>query len=199
MQSPGIILLAAGGSSRMGHPKQLLPFGPTTLLRHACQTALETSFRPVVVVLGAEAEKCAAEISGLSLTCAINPQWEEGMGGSIRIGIETLEHISPAAERALILLHDQPLISATHLLDLAKLCRPPDSLIAASAYDETCGVPAVFDRSLFPELKALPATEGARKVIMRHRDRVTTLPLPEAASDVDTPEDYQLLTSKHGA
>ncbi len=191
MQSLGLIVLAAGGSSRLGQPKQLLPFGDTSLIRHACQCALGTPHRPLVVVLGAHEESCRRELAGLSLTMASNSQWETGLASSLALGLQTLEEIAPAVSGALILLHDQPLVTPTMLEQLVRLWDPPKILISAASYGDRAGVPAVFARSLFAQLRALRGDEGARKIILQYREQTAVLTLPDSLDDIDTPEDYQ--------
>ncbi len=184
----GAIVLAAGGSRRMGRPKQLLPFGGGTLLRHACRTVLDTPFRPVVVVLGAEAERCREEIGHLPVQVVVNPHWDDGMAGSLRAGIEALEG-DASVEAALVVLADQPRVTADDLVRLAALATA--DVPAAAGYGEVVGVPAVFPRRLFGELKALEGDTGARKVLARHAPAL--LPLPGAGLDLDTPADYARL------
>jgi molybdenum cofactor cytidylyltransferase len=191
--APAIVLLAAGGSSRMGRPKQLLPFGAGTLLRHAAETALATGFSPVLVVLGAEAEACAATLAGLDVSTIRHDDWARGLGTSIRAGVEGLENIAPAASAVLVLLHDQPAVSARALRNLARLWSPPGITIAASFYGGSLGVPAVFDRRHFAELKALDPAAGAKGIIARHGPAVARLELPEALADIDAPADYDRL------
>lgn len=196
MRSIGIILLAAGGSTRMGRPKQLLPFEETTLVRHAAKTAVATGFSPVVVVLGAEMEACRRELDDLPVTIASHPEWSEGMGSSLRVGVEALEKILPGVEAVLVVLHDQALVSPQALQKLAELWNPPEHEIAAAFYDGTPGVPAVFSRSFFPELKALRGNSGAKKILLRHAAGMATLEMPEAMEDVDSPGDYERLSGK---
>ncbi len=193
MRNIGIVLLAAGGSSRMGRPKQLLPFGGTTLLRHAVETARATKLSPIVVVLGAEAEACRAELRGLTVTLAQNDHWSAGLGGSIRAGVEELERVAPAAEAALIMLQDQPRITSASLGDLVQLWSPEGCTIAAAFYGGRTGVPAVFGRRHFAELKALDGSGGAKGILARHDADVAKLELPEALDDIDSPEDYARL------
>jgi molybdenum cofactor cytidylyltransferase len=190
MGAIGIVLLAAGNSSRMGKPKQLLAYRGTTLLRHAALTAIATGFAPVVVVLGAEGERCRAEIADLPVHPVVNTDWEKGMGTSIRAGIAELVRVAPETGAALIMLHDQPLISAAKLQKLAGAWKP-GSCAVASAYGGTIGVPALFARELFGELTALSGHQGARRVLEAHRERVIEMEMPEALHDIDTPEDYK--------
>jgi molybdenum cofactor cytidylyltransferase len=194
MHPIGIILLAAGGSARMGRPKQLLSFGKTTLLRHAAETALASGLSPVVVVLGAEAESCRAELEGLPVAVARNEDWSRGMGDSLRAGVEELERIAPDIGAALVMLHDQPRISAAALRDLANLWSPEGCTIAAAFYGGTSGVPAVFGRNHFAELKTLDGGGGAKGILARHDADVAKLELPEALDDIDSPEDYARLS-----
>jgi molybdenum cofactor cytidylyltransferase len=177
----------------MGRPKQLLPFAGTTLLRHAAKRALATELGPVVVVLGAEAMACGAEIADLPVTVVHNADWAEGMGTSLRSGVEALESCAPASEGALVLLHDQPLIPGESLRQLAELWQPPRWTIATAFYGGRPGVPAVFDRSHFAELKALPPGEGAKRVLLQHAAASVRLDVPEALDDLDSPADYERL------
>jgi CTP:molybdopterin cytidylyltransferase MocA len=193
MHQIGIVLLAAGGSTRMGRPKQLLPFRKTTLLRHAAETALATGLSPVVVVLGAEAGACQDELRGLPVATVRNDDWPRGMGGSLRAGVAELEQIAPDIGAALVMLHDQPHISAASLRDLSDLWSPEGCTIAASFYGGTAGVPAVFGRGHFAELKALEGGGGAKGILARHDAKVAKLELPEALDDIDSPEDYARL------
>ena len=116
-----IILLAAGGSQRMGRPKQLLPFEGTTLLRRAAQTALATPCRPIVAVLGAHAVESARELAGLEIHTSENSNWPAGMGSTIKVGLHRATAIDPAIDAVLLMLCDQPLIGPA---DLARLHGP---------------------------------------------------------------------------
>ncbi len=188
------ILLAAGGSTRLGSPKQLLAYGGRTLLRRAVEAALSTVCRPVVVVLGSGAETLRAELAGLDVRTVENPAWERGMGGSVRLGIAALEDAAQI-DAVLLTLCDQPLIGPDALERLLAAWRDgqPCSL-AAAAYDGTLGVPAVFGREHFAELAALPDASGAKPVLQRHARRIIAVPMPEAGIDIDTREQYERLS-----
>ena len=188
----GIILLAAGGSTRMGRPKQLLPYRGSTLLRHAVDTAIATGFAPIVVVLGAEAERCRAEIAGLSVHAVVNPEWERGMGTSLRVGVGVLRREAPGVAAVLIMLHDQPMITAAKLCEMAARWTPA-SCAVASTYAGTLGVPALLARELFDELSVLDGNQGARRILEAHRSRLVSVAMPEALHDMDTPADYDRL------
>ncbi len=194
MSSLGIIVLAAGASRRLGTPKQLLLYGGKSLLRCAAETALASSCQPVVVVLGAYRQSLASELEGLPVRIVENREWEQGMGSSIRVGMEALL-TKPAAEleAVLLMLCDQPQVSAQTLNRLLDAHRSTDHPIVASEYGQTLGVPALFSRALFPELARLTGAEGAKQIIQRHRDQAIGVPCPEGLVDIDTPDDYARL------
>jgi molybdenum cofactor cytidylyltransferase len=191
MAAIGVILLAAGGSSRLGRPKQLLPWGTTTLLHRAAMTAVETGLAPVIVVLGAESERCRREVESLPVKIAVNESWSEGMGSSLRVGVEALEKALPEADGALVMLNDQPRIAAATLQRLVELWQWSRKAAAAGFYGDRVGVPAVFGRALFAELKALPGAEGARGILERYADQLAKMEMPEALDDIDSAEDYR--------
>ncbi len=183
-----LILLAAGASTRLGQPKQLLPFRGRSLLRHAAETALATLCRPVVVVLGAGAESLQTELAGMPVVVAVNSSWAEGMSSSLRAGLEAASE--PAEPDALvIMLCDQPLITSAMLNQLVTTHRSKKRGIVASEYGDALGVPALFTRRHFPELRLLQGDQGARKIIVNHKYDLARIPLPEAAFDVDSVEE----------
>ncbi|HEY8560045.1 MAG TPA: nucleotidyltransferase family protein [Pyrinomonadaceae bacterium] len=187
----GIVVLAAGGSTRMKQPKQLIRFGGKTLLRRAAQTAVASVYQPVVVVLGANFEKTKTEIEDLPVEIVYNRDWEGGLGASLKTGVEKLLEIAPAAAAVVIALADQPFVTAEHLNLLAANFERLKTPIVAAAYDETRGVPALFSREVFDDLCRLSEDKGAKVVIEKHRAALSTIELPEAAFDLDTPQDWQ--------
>lgn len=206
----GLVLLAAGASTRLGSPKQLLNYKERSLLRSAAVSAVGSVCRSVVVVLGACATRLIDEVSDLSVNIAINPQWEQGMCSSIRIGIETLAEQAAMSElarlrssagtssgleikAAVIMLCDQPFVTTEVIDSLVAAYRGTGRPIIASAYDGTLGVPALFSRTLFAELTSLKKAEGAKKVIKDHSDDVFRVPFAQGAIDIDTPMDYTRL------
>ena len=192
----GVILLAAGGSTRMGRPKQLLPFRGTTLLRHAVDVARAARLGPIVVVLGCEADSLREGLSGPDLHSVVNADWSLGMGGSIAAGLAGLDRAAPDASAAIVMLADQPLVGPELLQTLAREHGQGGCRLVACSYGDALGVPALFDRSLFDELRALSAEEGARGLIRRHRAEALAVPIGTGAFDVDTREDYARLISE---
>lgn len=184
----GGLLLAAGGSSRLGQPKQLLKFKGKTLLRHAAEALASSMCDPVVVVLGAEIERSAAEIEGLGGTTCLNANWRSGMSSSISVGLAKLIEISPDLDAVLISLCDQPFVSAEMLNRFGEKFAATNAAVVAAAYNGVTGVPALFSRELFGELSRLDGDKGARGLI-RSRPGVENINLPEAAFDVDTADD----------
>ena len=194
MSSIGIIILAAGGSSRMGSPKQLLPFRGRTLLDHAATAALDAGCGPVAVVLGAHSDQLNPQLDGLDVAVTFNSEWEQGMGGTIRIGLtRLLETHSGHLEAVILMLCDQPAVSSDVLQQLSVAYRSTDAPVVASAYGGTLVVPALFRADLFPELLALTGAEGARQILRRHRPEAVTVSFPEGTLDIDTAEDYAAL------
>lgn len=176
----------------MGVPKQLLAYNGCTLLRRAAQTALASRCFPVVVVIGTYENLMRWELKNLDVKIAVNANWSEGMSSSIRLGLESLEDVS-SVTAAVITLCDQPFVSPQtidELIDAYWKLRMP---VVASEYAGTVGVPALFDRSLFPELAALKGANGAKQLIKKYLQRAHCVPFPSGAIDLDTREDHECL------
>jgi molybdenum cofactor cytidylyltransferase len=192
----GIVILAAGGATRMGRPKQLLQLAGVSLLRRAAETALATSCRPIVVVLGANAEQATAEISGLSVSAVVNPNWQNGIGTSIRAGVAALLAGQQRPAAVALMLCDQPLILPAAIDELVRQQATSGKPICAARYSGTLGTPAVFAAKLFDELLALGDSEGGKAVIMRHAAETEAFDIPAAATDIDTEADFRRLSSE---
>jgi molybdenum cofactor cytidylyltransferase len=194
----GLVLLAAGASSRMKEPKQLLAFDGRSMLRRAVETALSSVCSPVVVVLGANYERTRAEIEDLPVAINFNADWAKGLSSSIGTGLKSLLELDRATAGALFALADQPLVGAAHLDRFVEVFTATRSLVVAARYRETTGVPALFAAEIFDELAALSGDRGAKALIEKYRARLATIDLPEAALDIDTPDDYRDLTRREG-
>jgi molybdenum cofactor cytidylyltransferase len=182
----GVIVLAAGRSQRFGRPKQLLLYDGQTLVRRAARAALAVRGR-VVVVAGREQEMIGLELLGLPVTVVPNDDWERGIGSSVRCGLEAL----PECDAAVIVACDQPRVDGSVIQQLIAERAKSGKPIVASAYAGTLGVPALFGQEIFAELRSLPDGQGAKSIILRHRDEVATVNFPAGALDIDTPEDYE--------
>lgn len=189
-QNIGIVILAAGASTRMGTPKQLLRYQDRSLLRHTIEVAIASVCRPIVVVLGANVQLIRSDISQLSIQIVENLQWTEGMSSSIGVGIQELKTSCPEVEAVIVTLCDQPFISTKIINQLASAYHSTNQPIIACKYAETLGVPALFSDRLFSELITLTGGEGAKQVINKHSQEVFSISFPEGAMDIDTPKEY---------
>ena len=184
------VLLAAGASSRMGRPKQTLRLSSgTTLVRHAAEQALASGADPVVVVVGSDAAETERELAGLPVIAVPNHNWVEGMGHSLSIGADDLQRLAPDAPGCLVLVCDQPLVTAMHLRALMETHRETGARVVASAYAGVLGTPALFDRALLDDLRDMNGDAGARRLIRRWGSGVVGVPLPGGEFDLDTPDD----------
>lgn len=187
----GVVILAAGGSTRLGRPKQLLQFRGRSLLRQAAETALGAGASAVVVVLGAQAERLQEELTGLPVTIAINSEWEEGMASSLRAGIGALR--ASAVEATIVMLCDQPLVTAETLRGLVAAQSSGGQAAVVSLYATGApGPPCLFVRALFPDLLALRGAQGAKQLIARLPEAaVTRVPFTDGTWDIDTEADWE--------
>lgn len=193
MKNTGIIILAAGESSRLGRPKQLLEFQDTSLLQRMIDLCAPLEFDTGVIVLGAHADEIQKAIDPGKFSFVMNANWQEGIAGSIRKGVEVSLEMNPELEHLLILLSDQPLVTTALLQNLLKTHSTDTKEITASKYNEDVGVPAVYSKSMFPLLMKLSGDRGAKKLMKRFPGKVATVPFEKGSFDVDTPEDYDAL------
>ena len=193
MSTIGVVILAAGGSSRLGSPKQLLVYEGKSLLRRACDTALAAGFSSVNVVVGANAAQCQEELLGLRVQSIYNPNWKKGISSSICVGVLA---VCDEVDAVLLMLCDQPLLVSDHLETLAKSHVQSPNFIVASEYGGVLGVPALFPRVFFNDLLDLQGEHGARQIIGLHKDKCMAVPYPEGSFDIDTLNDYEFLSKK---
>ena len=192
MNKVAAIILAAGGSSRMGHPKQLLKIDGVSFVRRTAETALASQCNRVFVVVGAQGDAVRKELEGLDVTIVTNPLWRSGMGSSIRTGIQALKADRHTYGAALFLLVDQPAVTTALLNTIIDAFREGSDLVA-SEYANAVGVPALFSGMYFQALENLPADSGAKVLLKRHGADVARIPFPEGAFDIDTQADFERL------
>jgi molybdenum cofactor cytidylyltransferase len=177
----------------MGQLKQLLPYRNGTLIEHCIQEARNGGFAPVIVVLGAHAEAVRARIAKYPVEIVENKAWVKGMGTSVVAGVQALQALGAESAGVALLVADQPLVAAAHLIAMRTALVQTSAVAIAAEYNGRLGVPALFKRAMLPELATLPPETGARGLLRGTGIEVVAFPLPEAASDIDTPEDFAAL------
>ena len=191
--SYAIIILAAGNSSRLGEPKQLLRYHNKSLIRHVAEEALDATSSPVFVITGSNSDLIESELAGTKVQFIYNSDWQEGMASSIRCGIQKLMSTNNAGNGAIFAVSDQPFVTAKLFKDLITEAENHNASIVASSYENTIGTPVLFDQKYFDSLRSLKGSEGAKKLLKQFQGDVKTVPFPLGGVDIDTQEDYQNL------
>lgn len=189
--SLGVLLIAAGSSSRLGSPKGLLPFKESTLIEHQIQIGLGCKPDKLVVVLGSNREQLSPIVSKSPVEIVENLDWEMGMGGSIRVGIEVLKHL----DCILLLLLDQPLITTEHLLDLARELKSGEVEVVATLANDIIGPPCAFSQEFYSKLLKLEGDQGARNLLRDKQAKISAIQFNPAGVDIDTVSDYDQILS----
>ncbi len=193
-----IIVLAAGASSRLGQPKQLIETkDDQPLIVDLLEKALYAKCESVIVVLGSTVELIRPKISHLPVHQVFNSRWREGVGSSVSAGIRALMEGHPKANGALFLLCDQPLVSAGLMREMLKKFGKTEKPLVACRYGGTVGVPALFGKQFFPELADLQGYQGAKKIILKHQSEAEWIDFPEGVFDIDTKEDLKIWKGKN--
>ena len=209
------VILAAGESSRLGQPKQLIQFRGKTLVRRMVDAASEAGCRPILVVVGNGkqaphldalrspkeetrqlVDAITSELKGTGATIIANPNWKHGIGTSIRAGVQHLLDTAPGIEATVLLACDQPFVQRDVIDGLITLHYETRKPIVAASYAGTLGIPALFDRSGLPQLLGLDDSVGAKSIILSNRDQVAEFPFPEGEIDIDTVEDYERFAAR---
>ena len=188
------LLLAAGPSSRLGQPKQLVQVGNESLVRRLSRLLLEQESISVKVVVGAESERVSEEIQDLPVAVVHNQDWEQGMGASISCGVRS---IVGEADGILLMVCDQWCVESADLASLVAAWKLDPSRIMVASWHEgralVSGPPVIFPHRIKQELISVIRSRGARQVIDRHMDIVEYFELENAADDLDRPEDLERL------
>ncbi len=190
------LILAAGSSSRMGQPKQMLDINGEKLLVRTARATLEAGLKNVMVVIGHEEEGHRKILAGLPLEKIYNPSWKKGMGSSLKRGLAHLLSNHPSVDAVIILVCDQPMLSGDVILSLIRQYEQTRKPIVASRYSNMPGVPVLFDQTYFRKLSMIADDEGAKKIILQHPSDVVTVDFPGGDIDLDTMEDYHAFRAK---
>lgn len=185
----GVVVLAAGKASRFGSPKQLLKIGGETLIDRACRTALEAGCDLVLRLLGAHVDEILEHPCPAGVETFFHVGWEEGMGSTLAAGTSRLLELAPTIDAILVLLADQPMVSAQLIREMSK--KLADATVVWCAHSGISGPPALFAREHFGELLALQGDRGAKAIAVIHR--AATVPFSGAGWDIDSPETWQNL------
>ncbi|MEL6812040.1 MAG: nucleotidyltransferase family protein [Bacteroidota bacterium] len=196
MEKTAIIVLAAGGSSRLGRPKQLLPYKGTTLLNHCINELIGIPNTDVWVVIGAYSEEVKKVLDGETVHAVYNNNWEKGMGSSIAVTLQALKAYD-AYKRVLITLGDLPLLTRDHFRQLLKEHKGEDH-ITLTQYTDIQGVPVIFGKRYYQELENCSGDEGAKAIIKNHQKNITPVPTKIPFTDIDTEAAYQELLRSTG-
>ncbi|MBS1802056.1 MAG: nucleotidyltransferase family protein [Acidobacteria bacterium] len=197
MPTPSVpaVIIAAGSSSRLGQPKQLLVFKGETLLQRAIRIAHEAGAAPIFVVLGAHHSQIESGLDPSAIVVT-NPEWQQGMATSIRAGIHALDIKEPQPAGVLLLLCDQPAVTPDHLRRMLTAFQRDPVTAVASVYAGRRGIPALFPRNAFPDLLGLRGDHGARGLLADPERAVIEVPLENGELDIDRPEDLAHLRAR---
>jgi|TARA_B110000971_G_scaffold221981_1_gene272184 molybdenum cofactor cytidylyltransferase len=190
MKNIAVLVLAAGKSSRMKTPKQLVKIGTNFLLEHVLSKSKCINTNHVYCVLGANEALIRREISATNVHFIYNPNFNEGLSSSIVSGISEIEMKPQNYDAVFILLGDQPAIEKIYLKAMIALFSENESKIIASNYRGKLGVPAIFPKNYFSELKKMSGDFGARDILNKNSD-VLSLKKQTNFIDIDTEEDLQ--------
>jgi len=191
----GVVILAAGSSSRLGRAKQLVKFNGKSLLQITTEAAISAAGKQVIVVTGANKELLDAELADLSAHVIHNEYWQEGMASSIYFGLISLLKLFPYLNGIIFSVCDQPYISASIFNDLIQKKSQTGKGIISAWYNDTAGVPVLFGHEYFVELIDLQGQEGAKALLKKHAGDVSTIPFPVGSIDIDTTDDLVNLHS----
>ncbi|MES3019604.1 MAG: nucleotidyltransferase family protein [Bacteroidota bacterium] len=188
-----ILILAAGKSSRLGRPKQLLSYRGKNLLQHSIDSAKQAGSNKVIVVLGSSKDIIQNKIEIDGIEIAENPDFESGISSSIKAGINALKKTAPGVDALILMVCDQPFAKTEILTSLVHKQKQTGKAIVGCIYENTKGTPALFHSSIFPELLSLEGDTGAKKLFDEYHDAASFVSFRDGGIDIDTSEDYQNL------
>ncbi len=192
-----IIILAAGASSRMEEPKQLLVYNNQSLLSHIIGEA-QKSIMPVIVVLGANEQKIKTAITNQKVEMVVNENWQSGMASSIKTGLKKALEIDKKIQNCILAVCDQPYVTFALFKELISQKIKMGKQIIACSYAGTLGTPCLFGKKYFDELMNLEGDHGAKKLLLKYADDVASVSFEKGKIDVDTKKEYEeLLKNKN--
>jgi molybdenum cofactor cytidylyltransferase len=194
MSKTGIIILAAGNSTRMGEPKQLMMYKNKTFLQHIIGEAKNANLEPLICVTGYQSDHITKSISVMNTDIVYNEDWSDGMGTGIAAGIKRL--LLSDVDSVILAVSDQPHISSELFLNMEKLKETSGKGIVACSYASTLGTPVLFGKRYFNDLKSLSGDEGAKKIVKMNIPDVCTIEFEKGNIDIDTKEDYEKLIAE---
>ncbi len=174
----------------------MLSYQGKSFLEHTIDEANNAGTDPVIVVLGSQADRMDKILDQKKIRVVENKEWKEGMASSIRFGVESLLHIAPSADGVIIMVCDQPYVSATLLRLLITTQNRTGNPVVASLYENAIGPPCLFHKSIFPELLELKGDAGARKILQKHTNEMATVLFQEGNIDIDTNDEYNKLITR---
>jgi CTP:molybdopterin cytidylyltransferase MocA len=195
MNNTGILILAAGGSSRFGTAKQLVRYNNKTLLQHVIDEAVLSGAEPVIVVTGSDADKISQNIRSEKVQIALNDHWQQGMAGSIVAGMKAAIAYNKI-DQVIITVSDQPFVSSSLFEKLYQTQSESGQPIVACAYADTIGTPVLFTKRYFDVLLGLQGEQGAKKILQSNSQHTAVVDFPEGYIDIDTEADFKTLTDK---
>lgn len=187
------IILAAGGSSRLGEPKQLLIYRGETLLQRTINAAKQAGIECIILVLGSNKDLILSQTDAVGVDVVENENWQTGMASSLTAGIKAVKEIQPLPDAAILMVCDQPYISSSILTELISEQKTTGKPIIACEYENIIGVPALFHQSFFEQLENLDGDAGAKKLIKEYNGKVAIVPFPLGIVDIDTQDGYKQL------
>jgi molybdenum cofactor cytidylyltransferase len=187
-----VVILAAGGSTRLGRPKQLLRFQQKSLIKRLVSEAKKTC-TTIVVVTGFGHDQIVTELKDEPVLIAENNDWTQGMGTSLQRGMQKLKSLESTLNSVLLTVCDQPFVNAALFTSMMDLKKTSGKKIVACSYAGSAGTPALFDQLYFDALQQLNGREGAKKLIQRFASDAALMPFPQGAIDIDTQDDYEAL------
>ena len=194
MSKTGIIILAAGNSSRMGEPKQLMMYKNKTFLQHIIGESKNANLYPVICVTGYQSDLVTNSISGMDISVVYNEHWPEGMGSGISAGIKQL--LLTDVDSVILAVSDQPHVSADLFGTMQTLEDQSGKGIVACSYAGTLGTPVLFRKDYFNRLKSLNGNQGAKNIVKINMPDVCSVDFENGNIDIDTKEDYENLISE---